>query len=460
MAPLNGQVITAGLALEHKLPPQNLEVERGVLGIAMLDGSTMEEISRRVTADDFYRDTHQTIYRALLDLWAQGKPTNAPVLADELIRVGEFERVGGDETLRHLAEQAPVAANAAYYAAIVREKAMARALALASNETIREVYSNRFTAAELVNAAQARMMAITEGRGIQRVATLDESLTEVVNLIHLRQGGAVTGLGSGYADVDAITAGFQPGSLNVLAARPSMGKSALGANIAEYVAVRLARPVLFVSLEMTRDQLVQRMLCGRSGISGYKLSTGLPRLNLREWERLDTARRELSTPLLTFDDTPALGALEIMASARSLHRKNPLGLIVVDYLQIVSAEDESRSRQEQVSKISARLKSLARELGTAVLALSQLNRAVENREDRKPRMADVRESGAIEQDADTVMLLHRPEYYDPNDQPGIAEVIVAKNRHGAIGTAKLVFRKDQIRFESEARQNEIDPGNF
>jgi replicative DNA helicase len=271
-------------------------------------------------------------------------------------------------------------------------------------------------------------------------------------------GHAVTGLGSGFIDLDDKTGGFQPGQLIVLAARPSMGKTALALNISDHVAVELNIPVLFVSLEMGHVEIADRLLCARSRVDGSKIKRGVG-LGPRDLRELGKAFQELSERAMFIDDTPSRTAMQIAASARRIRRRNEIGLLVVDYIQLVDSEETRDSRQEQIAKISRRLKALARELGIPLIALSQLNRGVESREDKRPRMADLRESGAIEQDADIVLLLHRPEYYDANEQPGVAEVIVAKNRNGPTGTIQLTFLNKITRFENLATIHEpMDAG--
>ena len=271
----------------------------------------------------------------------------------------------------------------------------------------------------------------------------------------------ITGVATGFFDLDDITGGFQHDQLIILAARPSMGKTAFALNICDHAAVTLKTPVLFVSLEMGKIELAERLICARSRVDGHKLRTG-QNMGTREISQLSKSYDELRVASMFIDDTPARNMLQITANARRLKMRSDLGMIMVDYIQLIDSEETRDSRQEQIAKISRRLKTLARELHVPVVALSQLNRAVENREDRRPRMADLRESGAIEQDADMVLLLHRPDYYDANDQPGQAEVIIAKNRNGATGTIKLQFQKNHTRFDNLANVAEapIDAGAF
>jgi replicative DNA helicase len=440
-------------ALGDRLPPQNLEAERSVLGSMLLDNDVLHEIVPILGVSDFYRDVHQTIYQAIRDLYDEGKGIDAVTLADELIRRDQFDKIGGDETVTEIVDSVPHAANAKYYAKIVRERAISRQLIDGATEIIRDGYSNQYTAQELLELAERKIFAIAEEQIQGDTLELKDLITQAMDAIAARAesgGHTITGVGSGLIDLDDITGGFQPGQLVVLAARPSMGKTALALNICDHAAIERKTTVLCVSLEMGHQEIAERLLCARSRVDGHKLRTGMG-LGNREMGQLGKAFGELSKGAPIFiDDTPARNMLQITASARRLRLRSKLGLIVVDYIQLVDSEDARESRQEQIAKISRRLKTLARELEVPVIALSQLNRAVESREDRRPRMADLRESGAIEQDADIVLLLHRPEYYDANDRPGIAELIVAKNRNGRTGDVPMTFLKNIMRFENIA----------
>jgi replicative DNA helicase len=448
-------------ALGDRLPPQNLEAERSVLGSMLLDNDVLHEIVPILAVADFYRETHQTIYQAIRDLYDQGKGIDAVTLADELTRRDQFDKVGGDETLAEIVNSVPHAANAKYYAGIVREKSIGRQLIDSATEIIRDGYSNQYTAQELLESAERKVFAIAEEQVQGDTLDLKDVITLAMDRIAKRAetgGHAITGVASGLIDLDDITGGFQPGQLVVMAARPSMGKTALAINICDHAAMEGKVAVLFVSLEMGHMEIAERFLCARSRIDNYKLRTGTGMT--REFSQLTKAWNELKHAQIFIDDTPARNMLQITAAARRLRLRNKIGLIVVDYIQLVDSEDSRDSRQEQIAKISRRLKTLARELELPVIALSQLNRAVESREDRRPRMADLRESGAIEQDADIVLLLHRPEYYDSNDQPGIAELIVAKNRNGRTGNVKMTFEKNIMRFENLAAIAEpLDSGD-
>jgi replicative DNA helicase len=442
-----------------RLPPQNLEAELCVIGSMLIDNETLHDVVPLLKVEDFYRDSHQILYRAIRDLYDLGNAIDAITLIDELTRRGEFEKAGGDETISKAINGTPSAANAKYYAQIVKQRAVSRELIEAGNEILRDGYSNNFTADELLQSAERRIFAIAEDKATGETIEIKDVLVSAMDRITARaeHNHTVTGVGTGYYNLDDITSGFQPTQLIIIAARPSMGKTALALNICEHVICELNKTVLFVSLEMGELELTERLLSSRGRVDGYKLRTGKG-LGTQDMAQLGKAYNELVKAPLLIDSTPARNMLQITANARRLKLRQDLGLIVVDYIQLVDAEESRDSRQEQIAKISRRLKQLARELKIPVVALSQLNRGVENREDRRPRMADLRESGAIEQDADLVLLLHRPEYYDENDQPGIAELIIAKNRAGATGTVKFAFLKNLTRFENLAENT--DPGGI
>ena len=446
-----------------RLPPQNLEAEQGILGSILQQNDVLHEVVPILSAEDFYRDIHQIVYKAIRDLYDLGKAVDGITLADELTRRDQLDAVGGAEALADIQNSVPHAANARYYAEIVRQKSIARQLIEAANEILHEGYSNNFTAEQLLEGAERRVFQIAEDQTRGDTVELKDVVMKAMDRIVARSESRhpVTGVASGFFDLDDLTGGFQPEQLIILAARPSMGKTAFALNICDHASVDLKTPGLFVSLEMGQLELAERLLCARSRVDGHKLRTG-QNMGNREITQLGKAFDDLRFAPLFIDDTPARNMLQITANARRLKLRSNLGLIMVDYIQLIDSDESRDSRQEQIAKISRRLKALSRELKVPVVALSQLNRAVENREDRRPRMADLRESGAIEQDADIVLLLHRPDYYDPNDQPGIAEVIIAKNRNGATGSVKLTFLKNFTRFENNSNLAEppIDSGSF
>jgi replicative DNA helicase len=452
-----------GASLSGNLPPQNIEAEQGVLGSILLDNDVLHDVVGQLNVEDFYRDAHQVVYRAVRDLYDLGKPIDTTILADELTRRDQLKAVGGEDYLAEIINSVPHAANAKFYAQIVRQKSVSRQLIESAYEMLTDGYSNNFTAEQLLEAAERRVFAIAEDQTKGDTVELKDVVTKAMDRIAARSESRhpVTGIASGYFDLDDITGGFQPEQLIILAARPSMGKTAFALNCCDHASVELKVPVLFVSLEMGQLELAERLLCARSKVDGHKLRTG-QNLGTREMTLLGKGYEELRASPMFIDDTPARTMLQITANARRLKLRQRLGLVVVDYIQLIDSEETRDSRQEQIAKISRRLKALARELKLPVIALSQLNRAVESREDRRPRMADLRESGAIEQDADIVLLMHRPEYYDLNDQPGVAELIIAKNRNGATGSVKLTFLKHVTRFEnlSNIAEPPIDAGTF
>ncbi|AMV36595.1 replicative DNA helicase [Planctomyces sp. SH-PL62] len=446
--------------LADRLPPQNLDAERSVLGGILLDNDILHDIVAFLTPDDFYRDAHQLVYRAVREMYDDGKAIDVVTLADELDRRGQLAQVGGDDALSEIANSVPHAANARYHAEIVRQKSVSRQLIQSATEIIRDGYSNLYTSQQLLETAEKKVFAIAEDQIKGQVHELQGVLSEAMDRITKRteETHVVTGVSTGFIDVDDITTGFQPEQLIIVAARPAMGKTAFALNICASAAIQHQVPTLVVSLEMGRLELGERLLSAQARVDSNKLRTGRG-MDYREMSKLGKAYGEIASAPIHIDDTPSRNMLQIMASARRLKMRQGLGLIMIDYIQLIDSDESRDSRQEQIAKISRRLKMLARELHVPVIALSQLNRAVENREDRRPRMADLRESGAIEQDADLVLLLHRPDYYDPNDQPNIAEVIVAKNRAGRTDTAKLHFVKNLTLFESSSNMEQpIDVG--
>lgn len=431
--------------------PHNLEAEMSVIGSMILDNSTIDELACLLSPDDFWRDSHQILYRRIVEIRGAGSPVDALILHDHLERSAELGAVGGHDAIGRILEQTPHAANAVYYGQIVKQRSVARSLLEASQETIADIEANLYTADELAERAENRVYAISDASTTGMTCELSEAVSEAYSLFQRRSDGEVLGVGSGWDDLDALLDGFQPGTLTVIGARPSMGKTAFALNICEHNAIRAGLTPFLVSLEMGRVEVANRLIQSVARIDGFRLKK--PYL-LKDDDRaqLEEARHNLMACNFPIDDTSSRTIGQVAANARRLKSRRGIGLMVVDYLQLIDGDNARDSRQEQVAKISRRLKSLARELHIPIIALSQINRGVEGREDHRPRMADLRESGAIEQDADIVLLLHRPEYYDANDQPGIAEVIVAKNRNGATDNVKLVFHRQYARFDSlEAR---------
>ena len=438
--------------LEQRLPPQNLEAEMGVLGSLILDNDTLHDVVPILKTAHFYRDDHQVIYETVREIYLDAKPIDLIILEAELAKRGKLEQVGGIDYLLTVLNAVPHAVNAKYYAQLVIQNAVKRELIHAANEILHAGYKRETTADDLLEDAERRVFAISEDQVVGDTVSLTDVMADAIARIDARYKGETgpDGILTGFADVDALAGSLVGGQLIVLAARPSMGKTAYALNVCDHLTVATGKPALFVSLEMGRMEIAERLVCLRSGVEGNKIRTGKG-LSKDDMIRVCRVYEEYRTakPIM-IDDTPARTVSQITANARRLKMRHEIGLVVVDYIQLINPEDGRDSRQEQVAKISRRLKTLARDLGVPVIALSQLNRAAENREDHRPRMADLRESGAIEQDADVVILLHRPEYYDPNDHPGTAEVIIAKNRNGSTGTANLAFDKPTMIFRDLA----------
>jgi replicative DNA helicase len=433
------------------VPPQNLEAEESVLGAMMISPGAIAAVSEILDASDFYRESHAKIYRAALQLYGKNEPVDAITLTNELEQRGELEAVGGRVRLHELARLVPATANARHYAEIVRENATLRGLILAGGEIAQLGWEREGEPAELVARAEQLVFELGERRADGELVLFRDSLVEAFDRIsHLYESGSeVTGLATGFHELDKMTAGLQPANLVILAARPSMGKSGFALEIASHVALELQKPCAFFSLEMSKQEVAQRLICSRGKVDSNAVRTG--KLTREDWSRLTKACSDLESIPLHVDDTPALSLLELRARAQTLKRREPnLGLVVVDYLQLMTTGAREESRLQEVSKISRDLKSLAKDLDVPVVALSQLNRSPEQRHDKRPMLSDLRESGSIEQDADLVMFLYREEYYERDetdpDKQGKAEVIVAKHRNGATGSFDVNFIGRYVKF--------------
>jgi replicative DNA helicase len=436
-----------------RLPPQNLDAERAVLGSLILDPQMCDEVALIVRDSDFYADANQRLYRNLLAMHEQGKRIDITLLVDRLKQEGEYEAIGGAAYLAEVAQSVPYAANATYYAEIVRNKATVRELIHASTEILRDAWDPTYDPKELLSHSEEKIFAVHDRRSTDRVTHIEHLLMEAFDRIDARLAkGAGDATPTHFRDLDSKTGGLHPGEFIVLAARPSMGKTALATNIAENVAILSRVPVLFVSLEMARLELAQRLLCSQGSIDGSKFRSGF--ITADEREKLVEASTKLSQSPLYIDDTPSRTVTEIAACARRLKRKENLGLIIIDYLQLVQPDDPRDPRQEQVAKMARRLKALSRELSIPVICLAQLNRQVEatGKEEHRPRLSHLRESGAIEQDADVVMFVHREEYYHTKEKAeelglvGQGLLILAKQRNGPTGDIKLQWSDKYTRF--------------
>ena len=418
------------------VPPQNLEAEESVLGAMMLSPGAIGAVSEILDGGDFYRESHAKIYRAAVGLYARGEPVDAITLVDELEERGELDDVGGRLRIHELAALVPAAANAAHYARIVREVATLRGLIRTGQEIARLGWERPGEVQELVDRAEQILFDLSQDRVTTEFSHIETLLKDSFERItQLYEAGAeVTGVPAGFRELDRLTSGFQPGNLVIVAARPSMGKSALGLCMAANLAVREGIPVGIFTLEMSKSEVTQRLMCSEAKVESQRLRTG--KLAIDDWPRLTAACDKLAKAPLYVDDTGSINLMEIRSKARRLKSREPtLGLILIDYLQLMTSGVTVENRVQEVSQISRSLKVLARDLDVPIVAMSQLSRAVEQRHDKRPILSDLRESGSIEQDADLVMFIYRDEYYnEESDQQGLAEVICAKHRNGPTGT--------------------------
>jgi replicative DNA helicase len=449
-----------------RLPPHNLDAEKGVLGSLMLDPNLCDDVVVILRPDDFYADAHQKLFAHLVAMHDEGGRIDATLVLERLRTAGDLEAIGGPAYLAEVLHAVPHAANAVYYAEIVRDKATLRALIHASTEILRDAYEPTLDPQEMVGRAEQAIFAVHDQRSTDQIVNIHSLMVEAFDRIDARmERREGVGVPTGFQDFDNLTGGLHDSELVVLASRPSMGKTALATNIAEYVAIEANVPTLFVSLEMARLELAQRMLCSQGRIDASKFRSGF--LSKEDRSKLVEASAKLGEAPFWVDDTPNRTVTEIAACARRLKRKQKLGFVVIDYLQLIQPDDSRDPRQEQVAKMARRLKGLARELKIPVLCLAQLNRQVEaGKEGHRPRMSHLRESGAIEQDADVVMFIHREEYYHTREEAqekgiaGQADVIVAKQRNGPTGDIKLAWFDKHTRFENLSQKPYEEFGDF
>ncbi len=441
----------------ERLPPQAVEAEQSVLGAMLL---SKEAIGKAVVLLDescFYRVEHQQIFQAIITLYDANKPVDLITLTHELRKRRKLKEAGGRVYLMNLLESTPTAANLEYYARIVLEKATLRKLADVATGIVTECYQPQVEADNLLDKAEQQIFNLSESRmrgGFVHIGEILPHTFEAIEEFHKREG-FVTGIPSGFKELDSLTSGFQKSDLVIIAGRPSMGKTALSLSIAQYVSIKERLPVAVFSLEMSKSQLVQRMLCSEARVDSHLLRTG--RLPNRDWPRLSIAVGPLSEAPLFIDDTPAIGVLEMRAKARRLKSSHNIGMVILDYLQLMQGPKGAENRQQEISTICRSLKGLAKELDVPVVALSQLSRQVEVRgKEHRPQLSDLRESGAIEQDADLVLFIYRPEIYgilqDRKGNPlqGVAEIIIGKQRNGPTGSVKLAFIDEYAKFENPA----------
>lgn len=432
-----------------RVPPQNIEAEQAVLGAILLEGDALITVMERLQAHDFYRADHQRIYEAMVEVSHEQEPVDIVTVTARLQDMKVIEDVGGVTYLSKLANAVPTAANVEYYAQIVEEKSLTRRLISAATQIVSDGYASGEDVADLLSEAEQKIMDISNRRSASGFLPIRDVLMEVferVEFLYENKGGT-TGVPSGFEALDKMTSGFQKSDLIIVAARPSVGKTAFALNIAQNVGVRAKETVAIFSLEMSAAQLVQRMICAEANVDAGRMRTGY--LEESDWHKMTMAIGSLSHANIFIDDSPALTVAEIRAKCRRLKREQGgLGIVIIDYLQLIHGRGRSSdNRQQEVSEISRALKGIARELEVPIIALSQLSRGVEQRQDKRPMMSDLRDSGSIEQDADIVAFLYRDDYYDKeSEKQNIIEIIIAKQRNGPVGMVELVFLKNFNKF--------------
>ena len=436
---------------EVKVPPQNIEAERCVLGSMMIDEEAIGTAVEILQEDWFYNEAHRTIFSALVDLYNDRKNVDLITVTDKLTAQGQLDQIGGVAYISSVIDTVPTSANVGHYANIVKEKGILRRLIKNATQIVSDSYEAKGKIEDIVDDAERLIFEVADLKQQQQsyhIKDLVKDGIEKIDYLYQRKE-SLTGVPTGFVDVDKMTSGLQPSDLIIVAARPSMGKTAFAITIAENFALKYSGGVAIFSLEMSKEQLVQRMLCSQARVDAHKVRSGF--LSPSDWPLLTKAAADLSNAKIFIDDTPAISALELRAKARRLKANHDIQLILLDYIQLMRGSARSESRQQEISEISRSLKALARELNVPMIALSQLSRLVEQRQDHRPQLSDLRESGAIEQDADVVILLMREEYYNPTeDNRGVADIILAKQRNGPVGTVKLSFLKEFVRFENLA----------
>ena len=433
-----------------RVPPQNVEAEQCVLGAMLIEKEAISKVTELLQARDFYKEAHKQIYRRILELYEKNEAVDIVTLTEVLKRHNQLEEVGGLAYISFLANAVPTAANVSYHAKIIEEKALLRQLISVSTNIAAMGYEGSEEVENIVDRAEKMILEISSRNLGREFTPIKEILFSAFNRIEklYSNKGAITCLASGFTDFDRLTAGLQPSDLILIAARPSMGKTALVLNIAQNVAIREKKCVAFFSLEMSQEQLVQRMLCSEAPIDSQRLRIGA--LDDKDWRKLIDAADRLNNANIFIDDTPGITVMEMRSKARRLKLEHNLQLIIVDYLQLMqgsSSSSKNENRQQEISEISRSLKALARELNVPVIALSQLSRSVESRQSKRPMLSDLRESGSLEQDADIVAFLYREDYYDKEtENKDITELIIAKHRNGPVDTVQLLFQKHYTRF--------------
>ncbi|MDC4232578.1 replicative DNA helicase [Actinomyces sp. B33] len=442
-----------------RTPPQDLDAEMSVLGSMMLTKDAIDSVAEILRGQDFYLPNHETIFDVICDIHGGGHPADAITVAGELKRRGALTKVGGAAYLHTLISSVPTAANAAYYARIVRERGIMRRLVTAGTRVVQLGYADAGgDVDEIVDQAQAELYAVADGRSTSDyipMSEMSESLLRALEDIEANQG-KLQGVPTGFTDLDALTQGLHGGQMIIVAARPAMGKSTLALDICRSASIKHQVTSLIFSLEMSHQEIAMRMLSAESGVRLSKMQAG--KLTADDWQRVASTTARISAAPLYVDDSANITISEIRSKCRRLKQQENLGLIVIDYLQLMTTGQQAESRQQEVSAMSRNLKLLAKDIDVPVIAVAQLNRNSESRNDRKPMMSDLRESGSLEQDADIIMLLHRPDYYNKEDRPGEADIIVAKHRNGATATVTALFQGDMARFVNFTGRPDPDGG--
>lgn len=433
--------------MNDRIPPHNIEAEQSVIGAVLLEPDVFSTASERITASDFYRASHEVIFEAMYQLFEKGEPIDIVTVTTELQNSDKLDIAGGVTYLTDLASSVPTAANIDFYSKIVEEKALLRRLISTATDIVTKTFAKEDEVEEVLDEAERSILEVSSRKNVNAFKPIKDVLIEVYDNIeqlhHAKDD--VTGIPTGYRDLDRMTSGFQRNDLIIIAARPSMGKTAFALNIAQNVAINTDENVAIFSLEMGAEQLVQRMLCAEGNIDSQRLRTG--KLEQEDWGKLTMAMGSLSHAGIYIDDSPGIRVTDIRSKCRRLKQEHGLGMIIIDYLQLIQGSEHSReNRQQEVSEISRSLKSLARELEVPLIALSQLSRGVESRQDKRPMMSDLRESGSIEQDADIVGFLYRDDYYDSESEQQNIEIIISKQRNGPTGTVELAFVKEYNKF--------------
>jgi replicative DNA helicase len=438
--------------LPERLPPQNLEAEQSVLGSMLLEKEAVNTAIEHLRPEDFYRDAHRRVFESMVELTDRGEPLDVITLVEALRQKKSLEEIGGVTYLTQLANVVPTAANVAFYTRIVREKSLLRQLINAATKIAARGYESGDDVEQVIDEAEQAIYNVSRRRGTESFVTLKRVLLDTFDHIALlyENKGGLTGLATGFPDFDNLTSGLQPSDLIIIAARPSMGKTTLALNMAQHIGIKERKPVAVFSLEMSREQLVQRMLCAQANIDAHRLRRGY--LADNDWNKLTEAVGPLGDAPIFIDDSPAISIMEMRAKTRRLKAEHGLGAVFVDYLQLMRSSERSENRQQEISAISRGLKALAKELVLPVVALSQLSREVEKRGDKRPILSDLMESGGIEANADLVAFIYRDEYYNPEtEKKGMAEVIIAKQRNGPVGRLELYFMDKYNKFVSTTR---------